>query len=114
MLESSLGGDEYTAKVQINDLVHLLQRRFFEWLGNGCTCVVHQDIELAESLDGHFDCILDGLRIGSVSPKGVCLSTGCFNALNDRGGRIGILGVGDRHLSPVRSETFGDGSTNSA
>src|SRR5580704_1770437 len=91
MFESSVGGDEYTAKVQINDLVHLLQRRLLEWFGNGRTCVVHQDIELAESLDSHPDRILDGLRIGSVSPERVGLSASRFDALDDGGSGLASL-----------------------
>src|SRR5450631_4031294 len=114
MLESRVGGDEYTAKVQINDMVHLFQRRLLEWLGNGCSCVVHQDIELAESLDGHFDRVLDSLRIGRVSPERLGLSTGRFDGLDYGGSRAGILGVGDRHLGSVGSEAFGDGGANSA
>jgi hypothetical protein len=72
-----------------------------------------QDIELAEGLDGHFDCVLDGLWIGSVSPERPGLSSGRFDGLDHGGSRIGILGVSDRHLSAVGGEALGDGSTDS-
>ena len=114
MLQRRLRRDEHAADVDVDHAIHLFQRRLLELLRNGGAGVVHEHIESAERRNGLFDRGFDGFGIGGVSLNRDRLSADAFNLLNDRRGRIGTLCVCDGHVRSVRSQTFGDCSTNAA
>src|SRR5207244_10604997 len=98
----------------VEQAIHLFERRLFKGFGNGRAGVVHQDVESAE----RFYCFLDRgfarLGIRGVRLNGDRLSAVAFNLLNYGRGGISTFGVGDRYLRPVYGQTFGDGGADTA
>src|SRR5260370_1618498 len=106
--------DEFTANIDVNQAVQLLQRGLLESLRNGRTGIVHKDVELAECRHGLFDRCFDGASVGGVGLNCDRLSACAFNLLDDRRGRIGTFRVCDGHVRSVRGQTLSDCSTNTA
>src|SRR5882762_11838454 len=63
VLQRRLRRDEYTADVDVNQAVQLLQRGLLESLRNGRAGIVHKDVELAECRHGLFDRSFDGASV---------------------------------------------------
>src|SRR6266404_4530792 len=55
VLQRRLRRDEYTAEIDVDDAIHLFQRRLLESLRNSRTSIVHKHIKSAEGRDGLFD-----------------------------------------------------------
>src|SRR6185295_16984610 len=92
VLQRRLRRNEYAADVDVDDAIHLFQRRLLERFRNGRAGIVHKDIESAEGCEGLFDCGFDGGGIGGVRLNCDRLSASALNLLDDQCGGVRASG----------------------
>src|SRR6202790_5626520 len=112
VLQRRLRRNECAADIDANQAVQLLQRGLLEPFRNGCSGIVHKDVEPAECRHRLFDRSFDGVGISGVRLNCDRLLASAFNLLDDRSSRVCTFRVGDGYVRPVRGQTLSDCGTN--
>jgi hypothetical protein len=101
--------DEHPTDVNVEQAIHLFERRFLKGFRNGRAGIVYQNVESAERRHCFPDRGFARLSISGVRLNRDRLSAVAFNLLNYGRGCISTFCIGDGYLRPFCGQTFSDG-----